>query len=208
MKFVLFLEGDTEHKVVPAFLKRWLDPKLKAPVGIKGVNMGGWPEYIKEVPKKALMYLHGPDHDDIIAAIGLLDLYGPTVYPAHLATAEERTSWLVQTMETNVGHPRFRQFAAVHELEAWLLADPRLFPPEVAKALPASVAHPETINSNRPPAKLLGELYEEKAHTDYKKVTNGSVLFAKLDPQKAYATCPNLKALLDEMLYLAQQAGL
>lgn len=38
MRFILFCEGHTECKALPAFLKRWLDPKLSSPVGIKPVR--------------------------------------------------------------------------------------------------------------------------------------------------------------------------
>ncbi len=34
------------------------------------------------------------------------------------------------------------------------------------------------------------------------------ILFTKLDPSIAYGKCPRLKALPDEMLLLARQAGL
>jgi len=30
MKFILFVEGYTEDKALPQFLKKWLDPRLKA----------------------------------------------------------------------------------------------------------------------------------------------------------------------------------
>jgi hypothetical protein len=209
MKFILFVEGHTEQKVLPQFLKRWLDPRLNAPVSIKSVKMDGWPEYMKDISKKARMHLQGPDSNDIIGAVGLLDLYGPTIFPPHLTTPEERLIWLTDDIQGKVNHTGFRQFFAVHELEAWLLADPTLFPVEVARSLPpAAVARPETVNSNRPPAKLLGQLYEEKAHAVYKKVTNGSVLFPKLDPEKVYNACPNFKAMVDGMLSLAKVAGL
>jgi len=36
-------------------------------------------------------------------------------------------------LEKKVGHPRFRQFFAVHEIEAWLFSDPGLFAPSVRK---------------------------------------------------------------------------
>jgi hypothetical protein len=42
----------------------------------------------------------------------------------------------------------------------------------------------------------------------YKKVTHGSALFSKLDPNLAYTKCPRLKELLDEMLKMAKEAGL
>jgi len=35
MKFILFVEGRTEDKALPAFLKKWLDPRLESPVGIR-----------------------------------------------------------------------------------------------------------------------------------------------------------------------------
>lgn len=44
MKFVLFVEGHTEQKAVPSFLKRWLDPRLRQPVGIRTVRFDGWGE--------------------------------------------------------------------------------------------------------------------------------------------------------------------
>ncbi len=47
MKFILFVEGYTEDKVLPQFLKKWLDPRLTQPVGIKTVRFEGWQELVK-----------------------------------------------------------------------------------------------------------------------------------------------------------------
>ena len=41
MRFILFVEGYTEDKALPAFLKRWLDARLTSPVGIKVVRFEG-----------------------------------------------------------------------------------------------------------------------------------------------------------------------
>lgn len=207
MKFVLLVEGDAEYKALPAFLKRWLDPQLSTPVGIKAVNLGGWPEYRKEAPKRAQMYLDRPEADDIVAVIGLIDLYGPD-YPLHLKTTDERCSWLAEQTKAAVSRTKFRHFCAVHELEAWLLSDPHIFPSKLTKALAPLATHPETINSDRPPARRLNQLYRETLHSDYKKVTDGVALFQRLDPMRAYAACPNFRAMLDEMLALAKAAGL
>ncbi|MCI0665854.1 MAG: hypothetical protein L0220_32765, partial [Acidobacteria bacterium] len=76
MRFILLVEGDTEHAVLPEFLKRWLDPKLDQRVGIRAVNLGGNSEYVKEVAKMAAKQLNDPKRQEIIAVIGLLDLYG------------------------------------------------------------------------------------------------------------------------------------
>jgi hypothetical protein len=45
----MFVEGYTERAAVPAFLKRWLDPRLPQPVGIKPVRFDGWAELVADV---------------------------------------------------------------------------------------------------------------------------------------------------------------
>lgn len=206
MRFVLFVEGHTEHKAVPAFLKRWLDPQLSQPVGIKPVRFEGWAELIDDVAKKARLYLEDPSNNDIIAVVSLLDLYGPTIYPEGAASAAERESWGKQDIEEKVNHPKFRHFFAVHETEAWLLSQPDVFPAEIRRGLPSKP--PEQVNFDEPPACLLNRLYRQATRRKYKKVVYGGQLFRKLDPRIAYARCPRLKALLDEMLVLAKNAGL
>lgn len=70
MKFVLFCEGWTEKKSLPAFLRRWLDSQLSVRVGIKVVRFDGWQELVKDAPVKAELHLRA---NDVIAVIGLLD---------------------------------------------------------------------------------------------------------------------------------------
>lgn len=204
MRFILFVEGYTEHKALPQFLKKWLDPQLANPVGIKTVRFEGWPELVKDAPLKAKMHLDGPDKDEIIAVISLLDLYGPTFYPNHLTKCEERYDWAKKDLEKKVAQPKFFQFFAVHEVEAWLLSEPDIFPIKVKKAFPEKIQNPETVNFDEPPAKLLERLYPLHIGRSYKKVVNGKELFGKLDPDVAYQKCPKLKELLDKMLELAR----
>ncbi|HKV38855.1 MAG TPA: DUF4276 family protein [Blastocatellia bacterium] len=203
MKFILFVEGHTEKKALPDFLKRWLDARLPQPVGIKPVRFEGLAELWRDAPRKARLYLNGPDRDDICGVISLLDLYGPEFYPDHVKSARDRYKWAKEEMEKRVGHPKFRQFFAVHETEAWLLSNPEIFPAEIRDALKPKSAQPETVNFDDPPAKLLERLYWEKLKRTYKKTTNGKQLFDKLDPAVAYARCPRLKDMLDEMLKMA-----
>lgn len=205
MKFILFVEGHTEKKALPQFLKKWLDPKLPSPVGIKTVRFEGWPELVKDAPLKAKMHLDGPDKNDIIAVISSLDLYGPTFYPRNLQESKERYDWAKKDIEGKVQQSRFFQFFAVHEVEAWLLSDPDIFPVAVKRALPKKISHPEMVDFDEPPAKLLERLYPLHVRRSYKKVVNGRELFGKLDPGIAYSKCPFLKELLDKMLDLAER---
>ena len=207
MKIVLFVEGHTEHQAVAAFLKRWLDIRLDKPVGVQTVRFEGWPELVASCANQAQRHLNGPKAD-VIAVLALLDLYGPTFYPSDKITAAARYKWAKVYLEEKVDQTKFSQHFAVHETEAWLLSDPFIFPAEVKKALEGKYPRPEIVNFDTPPAMLLERLYSSKTGRQYKKVTNGKELFAKLDPAVAYDKCPSLKALLDEMLLLSQQAGL
>ena len=209
MKFVLFVEGQTEDEALQNFLGRWLQTKLQTKVGIKTVRFEGWPEMVRGLSRKAQFYLNEPkNNEDIIAIIALLDLYGPTFYPDDKQTTQQRYDWAKRHLEQQVGHPKFHQHFAVHELEAWLLSDPTIFPPEIRKSLAGKSAAPEKVNSLEPPAKLLETLYRTNLKRAYRKPIDGKALFRKLSPAAAYDKCPYLKALLDEMLRLAQQAGL
>lgn len=203
MKFIFFVEGYTEDKALPSFLKRWLDPKLAKPVGIKTVRFDGWPELIKDAPLKAKMHLNGPAKDDIVAVISLLDLYGPTFYPANCTDSMGRYDWAKKKIEDDVGQTKFFQFFAVHEVEAWLLSEPKIFPAAI-QSIFKKIDQPEMVNSDEPPAKFLDRLYDSHFKRSYKKVANGKELFAKLDPDIAYQKCPKLKELLDKMLELAK----
>lgn len=205
MKFVLFCEGYTEKKALPAFLKRWLDNQLSQPVGIATVRFEGWRELYDDAPKKAQLRLK---ETDVIAVISLLDLYGPTFYPDHLTAVDERCDWAKKHIEKRVGQSKFRQFFAVHEIEAWLLSDLTLFPREIRSGFPGKVEFPETVNFDEPPAKLLDRLYRDRLKRNYKKVTQGKELFDMLSPEAARQKCPRLKEMLDEMLELAKSVGL
>jgi len=208
MQFVLFVEGHTEKKGVVPFLKRTLDAKLSAKVGIKTVRFEGWPEMVKDMSKKARMYLEGPDRNDIIAVIGLLDLYGPTFYPQNTVTASERSAWAKNHLENMVKQKRFKMFFAVHEVEAWLLSQPEVFPREVRQELDSESKNPEDVNFENPPSNRLEHLYLQKTGRKYKKVVYGSQLFGKLDPEMAASKCPELKKMIECMLEMANNAVL
>lgn len=197
MKFAIFCEGHTERAVMADLLARWLNPKLKQRVGFLRVRFEGWQHLVKETPIKASQYLK---QADILGVVSLLDLYGPTFYPNHLRTAEERRQWGTDHMRSRVQDNRYRHHFAVHEVEAWLLAEPDILPPAVQKKLPGKATHPESVNFDEPPAKLLNRLYREVLHKDYKKVVEGTKLFRKLNPDRIYEKCPALKALADDLL--------
>ncbi len=209
MKFILLVEGFTEKEAAASFLKRWLDQQgLRERVGMKPVRFSGWQHFLNDVVKRSRMFLSAPGAHDVIAVIGLLDLYGPTFYPPHLQTVDERYQWGVTHVEKLVDRAQFRMFFAVHEFEAWILGDQKVLAPVICSGLPGRAAQPETVNFNEPPSKLLDRLYKQHFKREYKKVVHGKELFSKLDPPTAYGNCPYLARMLDAMLKMAKDAGL
>jgi len=209
VRFVLFVEGETERKGIGGFLKRYLDPRLRERVGITVVQFRGWSELVKDLAQLTRKHLNDPGHgDETIALFALLDLYGPNFYPGHARTAEQRMSWAKAHFEKEVNHPWFRMVFAVQEVEAWFLSDLSLFPPKLRRALTGKAKNPEGVNFDTPPKALVKRLYREKMKCEYKQVTQGFEFFAKLDPVAASSVCPHLQSMLDEMVSLAEDAGL
>lgn len=206
MKFILFVEGETEKKVLPSFLKRWLDRRLSSPVGIKAVKFKGWSELVENVEKRARLYLEGPNNSEIIAIISLLDLYGPSIYPKEALKAKDRFQWGKEYLEKKVSSSKFYHFFAVHEIEAWLFSDASIFSPQIGKLLPKK--NPERINFDKPPKLVLNRIYEKAERKNYKEVTYGNELFARLDPEIVYEKCESFRLLVDKMLSTAKEIGL
>ena len=203
MVLIIFVEGDTEDRVLSKFLSKWIDERLPAKLTIRTVNFKGYANLYKDAALKAAMHLKGPRNKELVAVIGLLDLYGPTFFPEEIKSIEEKYNWGKQHIEKIVGLPRFKQHFAVHELEAWLLSDPLIFTKAVAEELKEAAKDPESVNSNCPPAKFLNKLYLDKLEKTYKKVTEGNRLFNKLDPETVREKCSFFKLLTDEIYDLA-----
>jgi hypothetical protein len=203
VKFVPFCEGWTEKGALPDFLRRWLNCKLPQQVGIQPVRFNGWTEMYKDVAVKARLHLQKAD---VIAVIGLLDLHGPTFYRPEHISAGQRHEFAKRHMEAKVDDTRFRQYFAVHDLEAWILSQPSLLPAAVRKKLPGITANPEMINFDEPPARLLDRCYREATQRNYKKVTYGAELFRDLDPVVVREKCPYFRQMADDLVDLAAKA--
>ena len=204
MKFVMLVEGATERGSLPAFFKRWLDPQLKQKVRIKIVNMKGNQRFLSEFKAHVDQNLTQESDAELIAVVGLLDLYRLDIIPTSCKTVEEQYTWGKNRLESQINDERFKMFFAVQEIEAWLFSDLQIFPEAVRKSLRPGADRPEEIAV---PSKLLGNTYRARLNKDYHKVIYGAGLFNRLDPQRAIEKCPYFKQMLDWMLNAAQQKG-
>jgi len=207
MKFVLFVEGQTEQKGIKEFIKKWLDSRISQSVGLQLVRFKGFGEFKTSLEKKAAMYLA---KDDVIAVISLLDLYGVSsdFYPSNKRNASERYEWGKRYFEEKVNHPNYRHFFAVHETEAWLFGDLDNLPRNLRNNLPSSIQTPEKIDFDNPPSKLMGNLYRKSFNRKYNKPVHGKKLFSQMNPEIACQKCPRFKEFLDALLNMARVAGL
>ena len=114
MKLILLVEGVTERLALGAFLKRWLDPRLPAPIQIHLVRCSN---SRKELIKRAKEFLESPEmlRGGILGVVGLIDLYGTDWIPPEVTGVKDRYDWVVAEIEKGVAHDRFRMFCAVHE---------------------------------------------------------------------------------------------
>lgn len=219
MKFILFLEGATEEKGVPGFINRWLGQFFAVGVGVQPDTFEGWSDLHDSTPKKAARYLTDARSSDVIAVVSLLDLYGPTFYPADQGSVAERYAWGVEYMEERVRQhfrsrglrddlaAKYRHFFAVHETEAWFLAQPTLFPNEIRQIVEKQPKAPEAVNFQTPPGKLLEQQYLQKLKRRYGKTTNARNFFPRLDTETVVSRCLYLKAMLHDLRQMALDAG-
>lgn len=207
MRFELLTEGRTEKKAVRQFLHHAINSRLTSNVGLAITGFEGNGEYLRKVARKAQMFLNAPDAAEVIAVVGLLDLYGLPEQWQLGSTSEERYGEVKRQMEEQVGDRRFRQFFAVHETEAWLLSDPGVFPAGVQVRLQAVSRYPERVDLIDPPARRLNAAYQQELKRGYRKLVDGQALFSKLDPQTVMDKCPFFVAMIDEMVHLARSAG-
>ncbi len=218
MKIQLFVEGDLEQKILPAFFARWLTSHglRQVPEFPKPHNFEGIGRFIKKIGPAAGGFLHDVGPGEQVAAIGIADLKDPidhSFFPDDVVSVQDRYDFAVTQIQEQVNDSRFRMYFSVHELEAWLLAEPQLFGSPIKDALAGIAVPPEEVDFDEPPGKLLTRLHREAVekgelkHT-YRKTGHGMRYFSQLDPEIAYDKCPYLKRLLDDLLALAQEAGL
>jgi len=195
-------EGKSEERCIDSIL---LNPGLRfREIGIESrtLNLGGSQGFLKRIGhtvKSAIMQSRA----DVV--FGLTDLHGAAIQlPGDGASkgkkAEVYRNHIHQKADQEY-HERFFPHVAVHELEAWILADrDALNAPGVEE-----IANPEDVNLENPPSKRLDDIFFEHQMRPYSKGNDQSLLWKEVDVRKVYARCPHFAAFLND---LAKVVGL
>lgn len=170
-------------------------------VGIVAVGFQGVSNFLDDLPKKVSHYLDSARANFVV---GLVDLYGlpDRIDLSGCGSVKEKVSAARKCIRDLVPaefQDRFHQHFAVHEVEAWLLAYPERWPPNVRDQI--NKRPPEQVNFHEPPAKFLKRILGGT----YKKTVRAKNLFPVVDPQQAIDRCPFLKLLADDLLAIAKR---
>ncbi|MEX1113373.1 MAG: DUF4276 family protein [Patescibacteria group bacterium] len=195
MKIAVLVEGRTEKAFFP-FLRDFLHSRLP----------GSMPNldpvvYLGRIPKEAKLrrivgtLLLGTKPAD--AVIALTDVYTGTndFTTAHDAKAKMAT-WVG-------GVANFFPHVALHDFEAWLLPYWNRIQQLAKHEQNPPAGAPESVNHNKPPSKVIAELFERGAcrdsyskERDSKRILNGQDLISSIN------SCPELKAFVNRILGL------
>jgi hypothetical protein len=201
MRFILIVEGDTEKRSIESLIRNSIKIKTDQNIGVDAINVKGFGNFKKDLQKRVEKHLTGPGNQEIIAIIGLMDLYiSPYAKDVHLSL-DERISMGTRELEQLVATNMFHMFFAVHEIEAWLLSDSEKFNNRIRQKI-HQITEPEKVNNDEPPSHYLKKLYSEHLNRGYKKTVDGVNLMKKIDPEKVYQKCPNYRKMIDTMVSL------
>jgi len=203
-RIVILCEGDTEEIAVRHFIRRqWEMDGLKA-IGLQPIDLRAKLEDVVDyVPR----YRRDPR---VIAVFTLIDLYGMNrvQHSIHDGLADKIgrvKTWLRNEFENDLVS-FFYPHVAVHEVEAWLLAEGRCVAKRLKDSKIQSDPNAETKNFIDHPSKLIDSLFKSRRGDGYHKTNDGTPLFKCLQFELVYDTCQYFREFYDELKSVGQLA--
>jgi len=200
-RIVILCEGDTEVIAVKNFLGPQLDRDGLKSVGLQPINLKA---KFGDISIKTV----GSTKDArVVAVFTLIDLYGlgGPPYPKAASVAQKHSiarDWLqgqVPLLDAGFFHPHF----AVHDIEAWLLAEGTALSSRLQHKLkPEPKA--ESIDFDQPPSKRVNTLFLQHRKHAYRKKLDAPTLFKQVSFEAVYTTCPYFKVFYDDLANVAR----
>jgi hypothetical protein len=199
-KIIVLCEGDTEELAIRHFVARQWE---KDGLSLVGLHHRWLPP--RKIGPFARNYLDNPD---VLAVFTLVDLYGMNLISHRpnddLDTKVKRVqAWFRDQVEQHSRARDFHPHLSVHEVEAWILAEGDALSRRLKDPRIRQDPNAESKNFQRPPKKLLNELFWRNRKTRYEEITDGQPLFSKMSFQPVYNSCPYFRKFYDDLLRAA-----
>jgi Domain of unknown function (DUF4276) len=202
MKITIIVEGQTEKafkRVLVDYLRRRLAgkmPKLDFSPENGNIPTG---DKLKRIVERLLHAKKNPSD----AVITLTDVYTGS-NPPKFKDAEDAK----KNLQDWVGdEARFYPHVALHDFEAWLLPYWEKIKKLTGSNSKGPKTQPEKVNHGKSPAYWLKEVFETgKRSRSYSKVLDAGRIFEGEDLGVAIEACPELKAFVERIIGLCENA--
>ncbi|MBN2290382.1 MAG: DUF4276 family protein [Candidatus Glassbacteria bacterium] len=201
-RIIVLCEGETEVIAVREFIKRkWEENGLRS-VGLIPIDLRG---QLGNLHDKAERFCRDEKNIAVFTLVDLhefkgVDLRGFGPLTEKIGAAKK---WLKNDFETRVLE-KFHPHLAVHETEAWILADGEALANRLRNRGIRPRRNAEKIDDQNPPKKILDELFKKYRKHEYRVLIDGAPLFKKMDFTRVYGSCPNFREFYEDLKSAAQ----
>ena len=207
MKVWIFVEGESDVQALSALWRGWRQRLGKKGWGIQLIPLEGKSKYFRKIGPRATEKLEHDAHDLVV---GLPDLYPNQDYAntqyKHNNLKELRavqTRLVKQQMgrrtDINSYMARFYASALKHDLEVLLLAATSQLQSRLKMSSKPSGWRqpPEDQNQERPPKKIVEELFRTHRKRSYRENTDSAAILRDADLRQVAEQCPTFSAMID-----------
>ena len=211
MKVWVFVEGDSDVKALSALLNGWKQNLSTKGWGIQVIPLDSKSKYFRKIGSRATEKLANDARDLVV---GLPDLYPNRDYAdteykhnnlQELQGVQRRLvkQHLQQQMgrradvDSHIAH--FYASALKHDLEVLLLAATSQLQSRLRMSnMPRSWWQPpENQNQDRPPKRIVEELFRINLKRSYRENTDSDAILRKADLREVAEQCPTFCAMID-----------
>lgn len=207
MKVWIFVEGRSDVQALSALWSDWQQRLGKKGWGIQLIPLENKSKYFRNIGSRATEKL---EHDTRDLVVGLPDLYPNQDYAntqyKHDDLKELRavqTRLVKQQMgrrtDINSYMARFYASALKHDLEVLLLAATSQLQSQLKMSNRPSGWRqpPEDQNQNRPPKKIVEELFQRRLKRAYRENADSAAILRDADLRQVAEQCPTFCAMID-----------
>lgn len=209
MKAWIYVEGSSDARGLSALFSKWRQELGKEGWGLQTIPLSSKSSFFRSIGPRAVEKLC-QDENDLV--VGLPDLYpnrdyANTVYRhGNLEELQEVQRRLVrQGLSRWAGRSgktcmeRFYASALKHDLEVLLLAASHQLGYRLGLQSPPGGWRrpPEDQNQERPPRKIVEDLFRRNLKRAYRQNTDGSAILGRADLREIAEQCPTFRSMID-----------